>query len=360
MRIQLAIAAFLSGITLFAQEEGGHRIVAGPSFLEPLQKRDSVLVLDQFRYGMELKDIAEGTPIALPVFDKESTARDGHLAIIQDWQLDSVKVSSRRDSVARYNIRASFTLAPLIPGEFELFELQCLVGQDTLVFNNQMMQVTEPSIDLETFQPNDIHPQAKFPYTLTELFPWVYGIAMSGLLIAALILWLVNRKKKAAEEKANAEPAHIRALRKLDGFRGDKFWKADQQKAFYSGVTDTLREYIVARYGVGALEMTTAEIFDGLKGSDIPADLYQEMKDLFERADFVKFAKFTATDEENAKVLPQAVRFVTETYQQEILSAPEGPRNDNNTSVIPSEASVSHSRGSVIPSEASVSQKKEG
>ena len=67
------------------------------------------------------------------------------------------------------------------------------------------------------------------------------------------------------------------------------------------------------------------------------------MKSLFERADFVKFAKFTATDEENATVLPQAVHFVTATYEQEILSAPEGPRNDN----------------SVIPSEASVSQKKE-
>ena len=42
------------------------------------------------------------------------------------------------------------------------------------------------------------------------------------------------------------------------------------------------------------------------------------MKDLFERADFVKFAKFTATDEENATVLPQAVHFVTATYEQEI------------------------------------------
>ena len=72
---------------------------------------------------------------------------------------------------------------------------------------------------------------------------------------------------------------------------------------------------MAARYGVGALEMTTAEIFEDLKGSDIPEDLYREMKTLFERADFVKFAKFTATDEENAQVLPQAVRFVTSTYQ---------------------------------------------
>ena len=66
------------------------------------------------------------------------------------------------------------------------------------------------------------------------------------------------------------------------------------------------------------MEMTTAEIFEGLKGTDVPADLYEEMKDLFERADFVKFAKFTASDEDNAKVLPGAVRFVTTTYQSQL------------------------------------------
>ena len=34
--------------------------------------------------------------------------------------------------------------------------------------------------------------------------------------------------------------------------------------------------------------------------------------------DFVKFAKFTASDEDNAKALPVAVRFVTSTYQSDL------------------------------------------
>ena len=93
---------------------------------------------------------------------------------------------------------------------------------------------------------------------------------------------------------------------------------ADLTRCLPPFVTDALREYIVARYGVGAMDMTTAEIFEGLKETDVPEDLYQEMKDLFERADFVKFAKFTASDEENAQVLPQAVRFVTTTYQTQL------------------------------------------
>ena len=42
------------------------------------------------------------------------------------------------------------------------------------------------------------------------------------------------------------------------------------------------------------------------------------LKELFERADFVKFAKFTASEEENASALPVAVRFVTSTYQTDV------------------------------------------
>ena len=318
MKLRLILAALLAGTTLFAQEEEqGRRIEAGPSFLEPLQRRDSILVWDQFHYGIELKDIPEGTPIALPAINEETikTTAEHALAIVKDWQLDSVKVSSKRDTIARYNIRAYMTVAPEIPGQFELFELNCLVGKDTLVFIHQMMDVKEPSIDLETFQPHDIKPQVKFPLTLQEIAPWAAGLIILCQLVWWLVKWLKSRKKK--EDKPE-EPAHIRALRKLDKFRGEKHWKPENQKAFYSGVTDVLREYIAARYGVGAMEMTTAEIFQDLKGSDIPEDLYQEMKDLFERADFVKFAKYTASNEDNVTVLPAAVRFVTETYQQEI------------------------------------------
>ena len=320
MKLRLIIPALLICVQAFAQTEEvkGRRIEAGPSFLEPLQMRDSILVWDHFHYGVELKDIAEGTPISLPPITeeiREKTAREGHLAVIGNWQLDSVKVSSAKDTVARYNIRAYLTVAPEVPGKFELFELNCLVDQDTLVFIHQMMDVKEPSIDMEAFQPNDIKPQRKFPLSIKEIAPWGLGIIILCQLIWLLIRWIKSRRKK--EDKPE-EPAHIRALRKLDKLRGEKYWKPEHQKAFYSGVTDALREYIASRFEVGAMEMTTAEIFDGLKGTDVPVELYQEMKDLFERADFVKFAKFTASDEENATVLPQAVRFVTETYQAEL------------------------------------------
>ena len=199
---------------------------------------------------------------------------------------------------------------------------------DTLQFERQTIEVFTMPVDTATFVPHDLREQAGYPVTAAEVLPWVMGFWAVTLLVIGLVSWILSRRR-SAEGPAFREPAHITALRKLDKWRGDKFWAPDKQKLFYSGVTDALREYIVARYGVGAMEMTTAEIFEGLRGTDIPADLYQEMKDLFERADFVKFAKYIATPEDNATVLPQAVRFVTSTYQtqveEEVADASEEP-----------------------------------
>ena len=312
MKWKLTISALLVTTLCYA---GGRRVEAGETFLEPLQKRDSVLVADQLRYGVVLKDIKEHTPLALPEFKLE---KESPLEIVGTWQLDSTRVSRKKETPARYDIWASLVLSAFMGGTYELPDIPVLLDGDTLVFRDaQQLEVKELPVDMETFQPNDIKSQVKIPYTFKEVFPWVLGVLVLAALLWLLVRWLLSRRK-AAVEAEKAEPAHIRALRKLDAYRSDKFWAPEKQKTFYSGVTDALREYIASRYGVGALEMTTAEIFDGLKGTDVPAELYEEMKDLFERADFVKFAKFTASDEDNAKVLPGAVRFVTTTYQSQI------------------------------------------
>ena len=79
------------------------------------------------------------------------------------------------------------------------------------------------------------------------------------------------------------------------------------------------------RFGVDAPEMTTAELFDALKSDkDITPQMFSDLKELFERADFVKFAKHIASDEENAKALPLAVSFVTTTSQTDIQKEANG------------------------------------
>ncbi len=292
----------------------GRLIAMEGSFLEQLQPRDSVLIGDQLRYGVRLGMLPEGADFALPDYSKGGLPEE--VVLVRGWQVDTLRRKGQDPQ-----LEASVVLTSFDDGIYQLPEIALLCRRDavtdTLVFDPQYLSVHTLPVDPETYEPHDIRPQIPYPLTFRELLPYLGGaLLLAGLIVLAVFLLRKFRRKR--EEEAFREPAHITALRKLDRYRGNKYWAPEQQKAFYSGVTDALREYMAARYGVGAMEMTTAEIFRDLRDTDVPKDLYDSMKELFERSDFVKFAKMTVPDEDNAKVLPAAVRFVTETYQAEV------------------------------------------
>ena len=330
MRKAFAYIAILSvSVSLHAQADvhvSGHPlpgkvIQMEGAFLEPLQVRDSVLIADQIFYGFDLNGVEEGTQFAFPVV--KDTLMTG-IEIVGPWKMDTLKtIKGRRGTSGSMDLRGGLTITTFDEGIYILppLAVQRLSKDgvlDTLVFEPQRLEVMTMPVDTATFKPHDIKGQIRYPVTFKEILPWILGgLVLAGLI--ALAVWLVIRyRMRHNPEYIKKDPPHIIALRELDKYRGNKMWVPEKQKAFYSGITDTLREYIAARYGIGAMEMTTAEIFKDMKQTDAPADLLEEMKDLFERADFVKFAKFTASEEENASALPVAVRFVTSTYQTEV------------------------------------------
>lgn len=298
-------------------------VPGGSAYMKQLQPRDSILIADQIEYGFQLDGVKEGTGLGLAKFD-EVFPKDT-ISIVRDWQIDTIKVTGKKKDPASllYKLRASIVLAPFEEGRYMLpgIPVQRTVDGvvDTLLFDGLEMDVKTMPVDTATFEIHDIKGQMRYPVTISEIAPWV---ALAWILVVAgILVWaLVNsRRKKETDGPAVREPAYITALRQLEKFRGDKFWVPEKQKTFYSGITDTLKTYIDDRFEVDAPEMTTAELFDALKGNkDLTPELYGDLKELFERADFVKFAKHTASDEENAKALPLAVRFVTSTYQSEI------------------------------------------
>ena len=293
-------------------------IPAGKAWIKPLQERDSVLIADQFEYGFQLDSVKEGTVMRLADFSPFS---NDTLTLVRGWKIDTLKYSRKRKEV---DVRGTVVLATFEEGHYELPPVPVLVNGDTLLFEGAQLDVKTIPVDTTTFEIHDLKGQITYPVTFREVLPWAGGALLLAALIA-LAVWLIRRKIAEREALEHKEPAYIVALRALDKFRSDKYWEPEKQKTFYSGITDALKFYIEDRFGVDAPEMTTAELFDALKSDkDISPDLYLEMKELFERADFVKFAKFIAPDEDNAKALPCAVRFVTSTYQTELENDPAG------------------------------------
>lgn len=308
----------------------GRMIPMNGVFLQPLQERDSVLIADQLLYGFELKQVEEGTLFALPEWENNE---EGGVQAIGPWTMDTVKIKKQKNGLPRLlDIRAGMLITSFDEGKYQLPAI--MVGRlskdgviDTLTFDPVVLEVKTMPVDTATFQPHDIKGQIRYPVTVKEMIPWVLGALLIGLL-GFLAVYFIRSRRRAEEAGARKEPPHIIALRKLDAYRGNRLWVPEKQKSFYSGITDALREYLAARYEIGAMEMTTSEIFEGMKGADVPADLLAELRELFERADFVKFAKYVASEEENAGSLPVAVRFVTSTYQADLNEGEEGEKQE--------------------------------
>lgn len=323
-RAVLYICVIMSMAAAFAQTRtspGGTVIESGEAFIRQLTPRDSILIADQLLYGFSLKDVSDGTLFGFPDLSKAS---NDTITVVRGWKIDTLKVV--RDKASRHSLidmEAGIVIAPFEEGRYQLppLAVQRILPDgriDTLVFAGKSMDVMTMPVDTATFVPHDIKGQIRYPLTFAEIFPYLAGFWVLTLLVAAICCLISIRRKRESEGPVIREPAHIVALRKLDKFRSNKYWVPEKQKAFYSGITDTVREYIESRYGIDALNMTTAEIFGSLKDVDIDKDLLAESEELFERADLVKFAKYTADDSWNAAALPTAVRFVTSTYQSQV------------------------------------------
>lgn len=336
MRNALICLILLSGILTVSAQEADTAAVTLPdtvavpagkvipmkgAFLTPLQERDSVLIADQLLYGFELKGVQEGTQFIFPELPKE---QDYRLMYLSPWIVDTLKMSKAKKGEPRLlDIKGSVVITSFEEGLYELPQIALgrlsLEGvTDTLIFDPMRLDVRTMPVDTATFVPHDIKGQIRYPVTVGEVIPWIGLWWLVAVLITLAVCLVIMRRRRNDPSSVRLDPAHIVALRKLDQYRGSRLWAPDKQKAFYSGVTDTLREYMAQRYGISAMEMTTAEIFGQMKGVDAPEGLVREINDLFVRADFVKFAKYVASDDDNAAVLPVAVRFVTETYQAEI------------------------------------------
>ena len=128
------------------------------AFLEQLQKRDSVLVADQLRYGFELRGVEEGTQILLPEIPQE---QGYELMYLSPWTLDTLKVTKqKKGGPSLLDIRGSVVVTSFEEGVRELPRI--VLGRmsggvtDTLVFEPMSLDVKTIPVDTATFQPYDI------------------------------------------------------------------------------------------------------------------------------------------------------------------------------------------------------------
>ena len=179
-----------------------------------------------------------------------------------------------------------------------------------------------------TFDIDTLHADSIFSIKaeLAPPFDWaewrhVLCLGVLALLVLGLLIYVAHRLKtnkpiiRRIRNKQRIAP-HKVAMRKIEQIKEEKIWQSEDSKEYYTQLTDTLRQYIKERYGFNALEMTSYEIIQKLQEVN-DEDAVSELRELFQTADLVKFAKYSTLINENDRNLVSAIEYINQTKLEE-------------------------------------------
>lgn len=207
--------------------------------------------------------------------------------------------------------------------------LKVIDGTDTVYSNQVALKVSTVPVNVDKPEEfNDIKDVWQPPFVWADYYPLIYGTLLALFLICVLayiIKRLRSRKSLIPFKKEEPKlPPHEQALKELDEIKQQKLWQQGRSKEYYTLITDTLRKYIVDRFNVNAMEMTSGEILDFIRSQNEARSVYDNLRQILQLADFVKFAKWNPLPDENDLTLVNAYLFVDQTKPLE-LPAPDAP-----------------------------------
>ncbi|PKQ68852.1 hypothetical protein BZG01_03500 [Labilibaculum manganireducens] len=237
--------------------------------------------------------------------------------IIKQSPQDTIPLENGNIKVNKNFLITSFNdgVHKMNPFEFKIHDenLMNIIRTDTMLLGVK-------TFDIDTSKANfDIVMPIHTPIAFAEIAPWIFGGLIVAALIVLLILYLRKRKKNQPlfVKAKPAEPAHIIALRKLDEIKKQKLWETGKVKQFHSDLTDTIRYYLDERFQLSTQESTTDEILKAVNAMEVNSDWHAKLKDILERADLAKFAKFTPLQDENELSLKFAYKIIETTIVEE-------------------------------------------
>lgn len=317
----MSAAALLAFGAAAAQTEQGAERPALPAnapvvsgSIEP----DSVGIGDRFLYSIEVeKDLVQS--VFFPSFGGDGS--DSY-ELIEDLPIDTLSREGRK-----LKLRKSYRLAAFDEGIHRVVPqvmyadkniVDTIGGADTLE-----LLVTTIEIDSTSHAIFDIKPQKTLPFRLGEITGYIKWTLVALLALAALAYAakrILERYGKCFSDMfrpAPPLPPHEAALAALEKLRAQKLWQEGKHKLYYSALTDILRTYIAGRYGVSAMEMTSDEIVEAMRGVDLPRKSAMDLAQILREADLVKFAKAAPEADENEAAYRAACDFVEQTKPEE-------------------------------------------
>lgn len=281
------------------------------------QRMDSLQLLIGQQTILHLKATArKGARIVLPSFKPQDQIVPG-VEVVEQSKGDTMQMGDDRIQVSRDYTLTSF--------DEKVYVVPALdVKIDGKSYHGNPLALKVLTVPVDTVHPNQFYPAKGVQDNPFEWSEWSFAFWLSLLMIiiCGAMIYLRNRLKKnkpiiARIRIVKRVPAHEKALREINDIKHHHTSASQEtQKEYYTQLTNTLRAYIVSRFGFNAMEMTSGEIIEHLRASD-DQKMIDELRMLFSTADLVKFAKYEIPMNENDANLVNAINFIDQTKTDE-------------------------------------------
>ena len=298
----LFCGAMMTAASAFAQ-------VQVESSIDPIQ----ILIGEQAHLKLQVS-YKKGLSLILPQFKQSEFITPG-VEVLEMSQADTAQLDNGMISVSRIYTLTSF--------DEQLYYLPPLPVQvDGKKYQSKNLALKVLTVPVDTLHPENFYPPKDVqdnPFLWSE-WRGVFWLSLMLLFLFCLTCYLFiclkgNKPIVARVRIIKKVLPHQRAMDEIEKIKADRMVASENQKEYYTRLTDTLRKYMQERFGFNAMEMTSSEIIARLQEVE-DKKMIDELRELFTTADLVKFAKYKSLINENDANLVNAIEFINSTKQE--------------------------------------------
>ena len=252
----------------------------------------NIKIGEQIEYKISVQAPADATVL----FPEGQTF--GALEMVKTNPTDTLK------EAGKFRLEKAYYLTQFDEGKYTIPQQKIQISHKDFYTDSLLVEVHNVAVDTLKQPLYDAKPIADVTSPSSSLlWLWIVLGIVALLLTAAASYFFVFRKKKlSAEEERKKLPPFERAIQDLKDLQNSKYLIESQHKAYYTRLTDIVKEYLEDEVHILAKESTTDELLAKINDLQqngklhLSAETISNLKRVLQNADLVKFAKSKPSD----------------------------------------------------------------
>ena len=219
----------------------------------------------------------------------------GALEVIYSYPIDTILKNDRYELVKKYG------LTQFDSGKYTIPSVKILINKKEYLSDSIQVEVANVQVDTLKQKMYDIKDIVPANEGIGDWWKYLLGLLVIAGIGAFIYWYMKKRQKQKIEEEIYKTPIE-KATSLLNNLEKKELWQQGEVKAYYSELTDIVRNYIEEAIEIPAMESTTSELIEGLKMASqkkkmkLSKETIDSLFVVLKQADLVKFAKSKPLD----------------------------------------------------------------